>query len=206
MFCSQVVFFAACCCMPLLFQLFSWLYTWLVMFHFDLGDTAPFSFVFFVLLLLRCIAKRKKRIYSLSVLPTENYIDTVHFFFSQYFFFLKKERKKKEIFYTATKNINEIPASVCWASVFFAVFSPNIVVIMTTVLGSGQKGGRSTLKALQSQCPLTRSHIDFGKVHRTELHSPDKVSCSVLCTETQMQAYCITVLSLATRCHTDEFH
>lgn len=147
---------------------------------------APFSFVFFVLLLLRCRAKRKKKnkIYSLSILPTENYIDTVHFFF------LKKKTKKS--FIQQQKNINEIPTSVCWASVFFAVFSPNIVVIMTTVLGSGQNGGRSTLKALQSQCPLTRSHIDFGKVHRTELHSPDKVSCSVLCAETQMQASVIS--------------
>lgn len=69
------------------------------------------------------------------------------------------------------------------------------MVIVAAVLSCGQNGGCSTLKALHGQCALTRSHVDFGKVQRTKLHPPDKVSCSVLCTETQMQAYHSAVIS-----------
>lgn len=45
------------------------------------------------------------------------------------------------------------------------------------------------LKALHGQCALARRRIDFGMVHRAKLHPSDGVSCSVLCTQTQMQAY-----------------
>lgn len=59
---------------------------------------------------------------------------------------------------------------------------------MATVLSCGQNGGRPTLKALQGQRALARGHVDFGEVRRTELHPPDEVSRSVLCTQTQTQA------------------
>ena len=81
-------------------------------------------------------------------------------------------------------NMNKVTTSVCFTS----VFSPNIVVIVAAVLSSGQKGGCSTFKALHGQCALTRSHIDFGKVHGTKLNPPNEVSGSILCTETQTQA------------------
>lgn len=60
---------------------------------------------------------------------------------------------------------------------------------MATVLGSGQCGGCVALKALHGQCALPRGHIDFGKVHWTKFHPSNKISCSILCTQTQKQAY-----------------
>lgn len=80
-------------------------------------------------------------------------------------------------------------ASVCWASAFFAVCSPKIVVIMATVLSSRQNCGCVALKALHGECALNRCHIDFGKVHRAKLHPSNGVSCSILCTQTQVQPY-----------------
>lgn len=68
---------------------------------------------------------------------------------------------------------------------------------MATVLSSGQNGGCVSLKALHGQCALSRSQIDFGKVCWAELHPSDKVSCSVLCTKTQMQAYHWAVITTA---------
>lgn len=74
-------------------------------------------------------------------------------------------------------------------SVFFALFSPNIVVIVATIWSSGHNGGCVALKALHGQFPLARCHIYSGKVRGAKLHPSNKVSCSILCTETQMQAY-----------------
>ncbi len=70
------------------------------------------------------------------------------------------------------------------------------MVIVATVCSSGQNVGCVALKALQAQCALTRSHIDFGKVHRAKLHPTDEVSRSVLCTQRQMQAYHRVVIAL----------
>lgn len=63
------------------------------------------------------------------------------------------------------------------------------MVIVATVLSSGQNGGSVALKALHGQPALTSCHIDSREVRRAKLHPPDKVSGSVLCTETQMQTY-----------------
>lgn len=82
----------------------------------------------------------------------------------------------------------------------FLCFSPNVMVTVATVLSCGQKSGCSTLKALQGQSPLTRSHVDFGKIHRTKLHPPDKVSCSVLCTQKHIQVNHSTVITLPNKC------
>lgn len=72
-------------------------------------------------------------------------------------------------------------------SVFFALFSPNIVVIVATILSCGQNGGRAALKALHSQSALARCHIHSGEIRGAKLHPTDKVSGSILCTETQIQ-------------------
>lgn len=62
------------------------------------------------------------------------------------------------------------------------------MVIVATVLNSGQNDGRPALKALQAQRALARGHVDFGEVRRAELHPTDEVSGSILCTETQKRA------------------
>lgn len=75
----------------------------------------------------------------------------------------------------------------CRASVCFTVLSPNVVVIVATVLNRGHDGGRPALKALQGQRALARGHVDSGEVRRAELHAADEVSRSVLRTGTQRQ-------------------
>lgn len=62
------------------------------------------------------------------------------------------------------------------------------MVIVAAVLSSGHNGGCAALKALHGQCALARGHIDSGRVSGAKLHPSDKVSCSVLRTQMQMQA------------------
>lgn len=104
----------------------------------------------------------------------------------------KTGRKQREMTFFPPHGIKKVSCTNgignCRASVCFTFVSPNIVVIMATVLNSGQNGRRPVLKALEGQRALARGHVDFGEVRRTELHPANEVSGSVLCTETQKQA------------------
>lgn len=70
------------------------------------------------------------------------------------------------------------------ASIF--VSSPNIVVVVVAVCSCTEHRGCVTLEAMQGQSALTRSHIDFREIHRTELYPPDEISSSVLCKQAQL--------------------
>lgn len=60
------------------------------------------------------------------------------------------------------------------------------MVIVVAVCSCTEHRGCVTLEALQGQSALTRSHVDFRKIHWTELHTPDKISSSVLCKQAQI--------------------
>lgn len=95
--------------------------------------------------------------------------------------------KKKKIMAFKKVILHTAVLDNCRASVCFTVLSPNVVVIVATVLNRGHDGGRPALKALQGQRALARGHVDSGEVRRAELHAADEVSRSVLRTGTQRQ-------------------